>query len=118
MAPPELLARLIALFPDFASHWDDAGNCFRDDDGSFTLHGAFTEFSTYFRDNYEQFSKDRLSALADFLDECMTEPDSVLDNAAATCFLENVSCERFSKEFEGYLRGEPLKFYAYWNNPG
>jgi hypothetical protein len=117
MAPHDLLARLVALFPDYAVYWDDPGNCFRDEDGSFTLHGAFSGFSSYFGDNYERFSKDRLAALADFLGECMSEPDSNLRDAATTCFLENVSCERFSKEFEGYLCGEPLKFYANWNHP-
>ena len=50
MTPEALLDRLTALFPDFRAHWGDPGNCFRDDDGSYTLHGVFAEFTSFYRD--------------------------------------------------------------------
>ncbi len=114
MSPQEVLVRLIELFPDFAACWNDPDNCFREDDGAFTYCGAFAEFSSYFRDGYEQFSEDKIAALGKLLSECMSVPDSELDTAAATCFLENVTFERFSPEFEKYLCGEPLAFYKRW----
>src|SRR5688500_10144342 len=43
-----ILEQLVALFPGFRGHWDNPGNCFREDDGSFTSQGVFAEFSGYF----------------------------------------------------------------------
>jgi hypothetical protein len=34
-----------------------------------------------------------------------------LADAAATCFLENLTYEPFSDDLESYLRGEALDFY-------
>jgi hypothetical protein len=64
MAPDELLARLIRLFPDFGDHWDGPDNDEREPDGSFTLRGAFTEFSLYFSEHYEELSPQRLQGLS------------------------------------------------------
>ena len=41
----------------------------------------------------------------------MTPPGTDLDDAAATCFLENLTFEPFSKDFERYLAGEALHFF-------
>ena len=114
MSPQALLERLIELFPDFATYWNAPGNCFREDDGSFTFCGAFTEFSHFFRKRYEELPKDRIAALGEFLAECMAISDSELDVAPATCFLENVAGERFSAEFKQFLYGEALAYYSQW----
>src|SRR3954465_3940020 len=88
MTPRALLDRLMALFPDFREYWDDPGNCFRDDDGSFTLHGVFAEFTRFFRERHAALPVDRIAALGAFVSECMVPADdSPLDNAAATCFV-------------------------------
>lgn len=118
MAPDELLARLVTLFPDFGAHWDDPDNDAREDDGSFTLHGAFAEFSVYFSECYEELPPERLQGLSWLLLECMADPDSALDDAAASGFLENVAAERFHSDFERYLIGRPLEFYAQWSLGG
>jgi hypothetical protein len=118
MAPDELLARLIRLFPDFGAHWDGPDNDEREADGSFTLHGAFTEFSLYFIEHYEELPPERLQGLSWLLLECMAEPDTDLDEAAASGFLENVAAERFHADFERYLIGRPLEFYAQWSIGG
>jgi hypothetical protein len=112
MTPDELVARLVGLFPDFADVWDDPDNASRDDDGSFTLCAVFSELSHYVRERYEELPPARLQGLGWMLAECMAEPDSELDEAAATCFLENVAAERFHHDFESYLLGRPLEFYA------
>jgi hypothetical protein len=113
--PRELLDRLLALFPEFAAYWDSPENCFRNRDGTFTLHGAFAQFSLFLEECYERSPADRLAALAEFLTECMASPHSDLGNAAGTCFLENVAGERFHQDFRRYLSGEPLKYYSQWD---
>ena len=111
MTPDELVGRLVELFPDFAAHRDEAENVSDEPDDS-TLCGAFTEFSEYFRERYEALPPTRLQALGWVLAECMADPDSELDEAAATCFLESVAAERFHADFERFLIGRPLEYYA------
>lgn len=118
LEPEELLARLLTLFPDFRAHWEDADNDEREPDGSFTLHGAFAAFSVFFCERYESLPPERLQGLAWLLLECMADPDSPLDEAAAGGFLENVAVERFHSDFERYLIGRPLEFYAQWSELG
>jgi hypothetical protein len=115
MTPQALLDRLVGLFPEFAEHWDDPDNDAREPDGSFTLGGTFEEFSQYFREHYEELPALRVQGLAWLLLECMADPDSDLDDAASSGFLENVAAERFHEDFERYLTGRPLEFYAQWS---
>ena len=115
MTPDELVGRLVGLFPDFATHWDAPDNSSREDDGSSTLCGAFAEFSLFFCERYEELPAERLQALGWVLAECMAESDSELAEAAAECFLENVAAERFHADFERFLIGRPLEFYAQWD---
>ena len=114
MTPDELVGRLVGLFPDFAAHWEASDNPSRQDDGSSTLCGAFAEFSQYFTESYEELPAERLQALGWVLAECMAESDSELAEAAEECFLENVAAERFHADFERFLIGRPLEFYAQW----
>jgi hypothetical protein len=111
MTPDELVGRLVELFQDFAAHRDEAESLPDGEDAS-TLCGAFTEFSEYFRERYEELPPTHLQALGWVLAECMAEPDSELDEAAATCFLDNVAAERFHADFERFLIGRPLEYYA------
>jgi hypothetical protein len=113
MTPDELVGRLVDLFPDFAAHRDEADRVAGEDDAP-SLCSAFTEFSEYFRERYEELPATRLQALGWVLAECMADPDSELDEAAATCFLENVAAERFHADFERFLIGRPLEYYAQW----
>jgi len=115
MTPDELVGRLVELFPDFAAHRDEAEHeASQAEEDAPTLCGAFADFSDYFRDCYEELPPARLQALGWVLAECMAEPDSELDEATATCFLENVAAERFHADFERFLIGRPLEFYAQW----
>jgi len=118
MTARDILAKLVALFPDFAAAWDRPTNCFRDDDGSFTRCGVFSEFSHFFRDCYEQFSPAQVAGVGRFVTECVASADTTLVDAAATCFLENVAAERFSPNFRRHLSGEALRFYSRWDNSG
>jgi len=115
-SPQATLDRLVEIFPDFATYWRDPENVFRNDDGSFTYCGAFSEFSHYFRDRYEELHPDFVATLGVFISECVASSSNELADAAATCFLENVSGERFSREFECHLTGSALQFYQAWND--
>lgn len=111
MTAQQLLQRLIKLFPGFEPYWANPENCFRQDDGSFTVCGVFSEFSSFFREHFSEFSTHSLSRFGDFVTECMSGSNADLENAVATCFLENVAGESFSGAFKRFLRGEALKYY-------
>ena len=111
MTPQALLDRLVALFPDFRAYWDDPGNCFREDDGAFTLHGVFAEFTGFFRQLHSSLSAERVAALGAFVSECMASADADLDNAAATCFVENIAGDECDRELARHLSGEARKFW-------
>jgi len=115
MTPQALLDRLVALFPDFRAYWDDPGNCFRYDDGTFTLHGVFAEFTGFFRERHESLPADKVAALGAFVSECMTSADVELDNAAATCFLENVAGEECDRDLARHLSGEAQRYWQAWD---
>jgi hypothetical protein len=115
MTPQDLLDRLTALFPDFRAYWDDPGNCFRDDDGPYTLHGVFAEFTGFFRERHAVLPHDRIAALGTFVSECMAPAnDGPLDNAAATCFVENIAGEPYDRELSSHLTGEARRYWQAW----
>ena len=114
MAPRELLSQLTALFPEFGPYWDDPGNCFRNDDGSYTMHGVFSEFTSFFREQSARLTSDQLVALGAFVSECMASLDSDLGNAAATCFVENIAGEDYAEELALSLKGAARKYYLWW----
>lgn len=114
MAPQALLDRLVTLFPDFQAYWDDPGNCVREDDGTFTQHGVFAEFTGFFREQYQSHPAERMAALGAFVSECMSSADVDLDNAAATCFVENVAGEECDRELARHLSGEARKYWQKW----
>ena len=114
MSPQALLDRLVALFPDFRAHWDDPGNCFREEDGSFTLYGVFAEFSGFFRERYQSLPAERVAALGAFVSECMASDDAELDNAAATCFVESIAGEECDRDVARHLSGEARRYWQTW----
>jgi hypothetical protein len=114
MTPQALLGRLVALFPDFQSHWDRPGNCFRDDDGSFTLHGAFAELAGFFQERCKSLPAQRVAALGTFVSECMASNDAELENAAATCFVENVAGEACDRQLARHLTGPAQRYWQAW----
>src|SRR3712207_2807605 len=108
LTPQQILDRLVATLPAFAAYWESGEACFRDDGGSFTRCGVFSDCAAFVRDRYEQLSPLQRRRLADFVLECVSQSDTELADAAATCFLENLTFERFSRDFEGYLAGDAL----------
>ena len=117
LTPQQILGRLVVILPEFLEHWESRHSSFRDNDGSFTQCGVLAECSHFVRDHYDQLSSLQRHQLADFVLECMRSTDTDLRDAAATCFLENLSFERFSNDFETYLAGNALDFYRQFQQP-
>ena len=115
-SPDDVVRRLVTMFPAFGPYWasDDS---FRTDDGAFTFCGVFATFTHFFRDSFERLSVGSLQALGEFLEECMAEPGSEIDTAAATCFLEHVTGEPLSPVLKTHLKGNPLRFFDQLDSP-
>lgn len=97
MTPAEVHRQLVALFPNFASYWNSPENHFREEDGTFTTHGVFAEFSHFVRERLPELPSEALGKLGQFLEQCLASPEpSNLRNAAETCFLENLAGEDFT----------------------
>ncbi len=110
--PIDVLQRLISLFPDFQQQWESPENCFVGGDGSPSYCGIFSEFSAFFRERFGVMPRSALSEFGQFISECMDSSLPELDEAAATCFLENASYESFSPALKRYLSGNALKFFS------
>jgi hypothetical protein len=122
--PDEMLGKLISLSPEspsFKKQWEDEDNISKDDDGTFSLHGLFTEFSWFVRDNFHHFSEQQRRELFYFIESwvCPIGQDyDALDNAICACFLENLSCEPpLSGQLRGYMGPNSLEFFDLWDRP-
>jgi hypothetical protein len=117
--PMTVLKDLMKMFPAFAAVWGSPDNCFLDDDGAFTYHGVFSEFSHYVRDNFALMEEQKKEKLFHFIESCVTNDDprdEGLDNAVRTCFLENLAGERSSPECGRYMGSTSLQFFNQWDN--
>lgn len=83
-------AELLALCPDFALAWNDECDLFTSDNGVFTVHAVFIVFSHYVADRLSRGRDPALKEVFDYVESKLTEDDSEVDNAATTCFLENL----------------------------
>ena len=114
MTPEELLDRIVAIFPGFRDAWESPRNNHRDDDGSFTLHGAFSEFTHYFEQHHASLSSEHVAEFAAFINTCMESNDELLDNAAATCFVEIIAGEDYARAIAPHLKGHALQYFERW----
>ncbi len=118
MRPPELLQRFIAFIPAFEARWGSVYNYHHNEDGSFTLHGLCSEFSTCFRDNFIHLSDDTFKQLFDFIELNIVEPtasETMLDNALCTCFLENISSEPCGEAAKKWMGRKSRVFFDQWH---
>jgi hypothetical protein len=118
--PATVLKDLVRILPGFAPAWESPGNCFLDDDGSFTYHGLFSELGHYVRDNFEEIEEREREELFGFIESCVsndTQSEDELDNAVCTCFLENVASEPLPPELRKYMGRKSLTFFNEWDNP-
>src|SRR5438552_19191472 len=81
---------LLSLCPGVAAAWDDKRDLWANDNGSFTVHGVFAVFSDYIADRLTRGSDPELRRVFEYVESKLTEDDSEVNNAATTCFLENL----------------------------
>ena len=118
MHPLELLQRFIAFVPTFEAQWKSEHNYHRAEDGSFTLHGLCSDFSSCFRNIYIHLSDDTLKQLFDFIELHIvesTDPETIIDNALCTCFLENISSEPCGQAAKKWLGRKSRIFFDQWH---
>jgi hypothetical protein len=117
--PKELLENLVQIAPEFLSAWNNEDNLFINEDGSFSVHGVFTEFSSFIRDNFGHLDEKRRKKLFDYIEECVStdiHSENGVSNAACTCFLENLAGEgTLSNTILKYLGVESKKYFDKWN---
>ena len=105
------------MFPDFDAYWNSDENLFMDDDGSFSYHGVFAEFSHYFRDHFSEMGKEKIQEFCDYIETFVRDDTSHddIDNAICTGFLENVYGGALETELPKYLGAKSRKFYVLWH---
>ncbi|UCE07411.1 MAG: hypothetical protein JSW07_05100, partial [bacterium] len=117
--PKELLENLVQITPEFLSAWNKEDNLFIDKDGSLSVHGVFTEFSSFIRDNFSLLDENRRKKLFDYIEECVNTDiysENGVSNAACTCFLENLAGEGvLSNTILKYLGVQSKKYFDKWN---
>jgi hypothetical protein len=117
--PKELLERLIDIVPGFHDFWQKDDNLFVDEDGTFSVHGVFSEFSAYLRDKFVKLKESKRRQLFAYIEECIKEdPHSEIgvSNAVRTCFLENLAGEgELSESILEYLGENSKEYFEKWN---
>lgn len=108
-------SHLIDLFPQFESEWESDHNCFREDDGSFTHHGLFAEFSHFIRDRFPELAPDKIRQLFAEVEGWITSGQADVENAVATCFLENIAGESISPQVREQLGPKSREYFDNWN---
>lgn len=115
--PDELLAQLREFVPGFCAAWQKS--LFVGDDGSFTLHGVFSEFGSYVRAHFGEFDEHTWSRLFRYVEQCVTtdvHSRAGISKAACTCFLENIAGEgELSRIVSRHLGPESRKYFDQWN---
>ena len=115
--PDELLAQLCELVPGFGPAWRDS--LFIGDDGSFTVHGVFSEFSSYVHDHFAELDADTWTKLFRYVERCVAtdiHSEAGVSNGACTCFLENIAGEgALSHAVSPYLGPESRNYFDQWN---
>jgi hypothetical protein len=117
--PKELLENIVQIAPEFLSAWNNEDNLSINEDGSFSVHGVFAEFSSFIRDNFSLLDENRRKKLFDYIEECVNtdiHSENGVSNAACTCFLQNLAGEgTLSNTILKYLGVESKKYFDKWN---
>jgi len=106
VAAASLLSMLDRAAPGFRGYTESDGNYFERD----SVHGLFAAFSHFVRDRCAPPTV--WSAVAELVNRVVGGPDADLDNAACTCFLENLASR--DHPLDPFLRGEALAYWRRW----
>jgi hypothetical protein len=100
------------VVPGFGNHWAKGDSLFITSSGEFSVHGVFSECSHFVRANFGSLPPEAVQSLAGFLSDCLEgKLGADVDNAAATCFLENLAAEPFHQNLSLQLRPAARQFY-------
>ncbi len=87
----------------------------RSDDNLFdqdSIHGVFAALAHFVKEN--AVSEQQWKAMAALIGEIVGGRDANLDNAACTCFLENLASR--DHPLGAFLTGEPLAYWKAWSD--
>lgn len=101
-----VLAMLDRVAPGFRGYAESTDNLFARD----SVHGLFAACSHWVTAGHTPHGV--WHAVADLLNRVVGGPDPDLDNAACTCFLENLA--RRDHPLDPLLRGEALAYWRRW----
>ncbi|MEQ8766513.1 MAG: hypothetical protein RL885_21545 [Planctomycetota bacterium] len=102
----QLVVRLNETVPGFVHYRESDGSLF---DGE-SPHAVFAACSHYVRENV--ISREVWRSLASLLNEIVGSGDDI-DNAACTCFLENLACD--THPLQELLQGQALEQWRKWS---
>ncbi len=88
-SPPELVKRLIEIFPAFAGDWDQ-GEGFGYSKGEYSYHSVFLTLGPKSLKLLSEATRKQMQEFCALIDYSV-ERGSDLENAASTCFLEHAS---------------------------
>lgn len=105
-------------FKGFSPTWIDKSNLFIDKNGGYTLHGLFSQFSNYFRQNINDISDDQLKDFFSNIEIWIVNDiynDDELANAVCTCFLELIAREEFAQRIKPFMGKKSLEYYSHYD---
>ena len=111
MTANDILEELAHIRPDFRAYWNGE-NYFRDDDGSFTPCGVFSQFTGFFQKQHQSMKKEELEAVAWLVTRC--EKDDFLKESAFTCFLENIAGDPPDQKLAPYISPAAIEHMNHW----
>lgn len=83
-SPEKLLEELIAIFPQYRSHYTAES-----DGDAPTYHSVLTQFTCFFGTQLASFSEEQLRSLGTLVSAAVAQPGP-LENAFGTCMLEHL----------------------------
>jgi len=114
----EVRARLVRLFPAFDGALVDSH--YSDDEGDFTEHGLWAEFSHFYQEQVSDFASPQIADLFDWIETIVaSDPDDQegLANAVCTCFLENISSTSAGEASLSLMGTSSRAIFAKWHFP-
>jgi len=126
MTTDEVKDYLFGKFPGFVRVWNSDENCHKSDDGGYTYHGLFSEFSDYFAHCFADVTSEQLRSLFGDIEKLTVEEggdlgsdqSKLLSNAVSTCFLENIAGRGFTARLEPFMGEKSWERYSFWDYPG
>jgi len=106
MTPPALIDELDEILPGFKRYVTSDDNSFQPN----TFHGVFAACTDFARGR--EVEADSWKNMAQLLNKAVGGSDKDLDNAACTCFIENLAAPEHP--LRGLLLGEALQYWLYW----